>query len=819
MRSNDLRFRLAALDASGVEIDSQPAYPLFAENISIKWTKHEGDQFYLPTVDTEFTFLHEDLTFIQSYTLGTTFALSINSLLEGPTSDTMKLITVHFKQVDGTFIEVEGGGTAFKVVPKAISPYYESILSRLDEEVDLFSLENAPEMTKVKMYCRPILQMYVLHTGFVGNWLGSVYWETPVEDDDFYFASSYPMSSEPDPNNVLDHRLYGFRQMGYLSKATFSFKPLGDMFVDPFGITDTYIGNGPSSQGVWDLTGTFPLNDGFSLVVSHSGNVLQYAIRKEGTTYWLGYDSETSQFPFGVLLTAQPAALGSANISLYVDAIQVASRLIAGSHPVTDSNSMSWGTIPTSNTHPSLGDTYWGNLRQDDPFFSNKNYKYYIQYNAPDSSVLISGEKTEEPNQYGLYQPGIYYKPHAGYQPFAPSSWGAWSIWHTTRWFDRAIDESGSRVAEKDCYSLWSVLYVLLKHINPSIAIRKDRFSIFFDNNPDVPNPGNPVFPNNVIWQTRQLNVFLTPSSNVLSVTYDQPASRAKITLGKVLEMLKKVYKVYWYLDLDTFRCEHISWFEKGGTYVGSGNLVFEDLTSLIQPLLNWPWSYGQGERSTDKGKLYSTILYEWAQNSSDPFNSHPIEMLDDYVDKDLSQDEKIDGFIADVDMLMASPDSFSKDLFVLLDADKSDKGSYYLPEHDVEVPIDQATYTPQNWRLSARILNSVFRSWSLPCQNIGIEGYQTVAWSLAKNSMQKVSWPESNSKMYYGLIYNGPFKILIRTQFGDGLIQDLSVYLLSRKIEANLRVLLPGQVETSRSESLAEQEDLGLISEEFESQ
>ena len=779
MKSNTLAFRLRATSPS---LDRW-VYPLYPESVSIRWSKHDGDEFYLPDWNTELTFTRQDAQTILSYSLGTEFLLDVSEI--DSNGDSIELITLKFKRIDGKFNDKE---KTFAVTPKPVTPY-DKILAHLDDEVDLFQLGTSPAIERVQMFARPIVQLFIEGGSTVGNWMGALHWETPVENwEDLYFG--VVESSVPDPNNVLSPTLYGFVYDTYLSRNVFKVEPMGGATPNPnpFGVANTYVANAIGTPN--DLTGEYAMDNGFSMLIRFSSGYYYMSIMKNGTDYWSGSIATAGLGEtFSVVLSAVGGSTPSSMIA-YFSQLKVATRIIANKHPITDSFGNIWGTLGPGDT--GVG-SFWGKLKSVDPFISGQanivvdadpfidatNYRYFIQYAVPADFAIISGAKTLTPNSSGLWQPNIYYEPQPRYKPFAPGSWGDWSVWYAANGSDVGIDSDGMvPYWLKHAYPLWSVLQVLLQYVDSNIIFDPDDFSGFF-----APS-NNPLYEDPVARQLQ--NVFLTPASNILVGNYDQPAQRAKITLGKLLDALKKVFLAYWHIDSNgKFKLEHKSYFENGGSYSGSP-VVGLDLTAYEQVLLSKAWSFGQDECEFEADKLWSKIEYSWPENASDLFVGHPIYMLSDFVDPDESDERRVDGIMTDVDIMLTAPGNYSKDGFVMLSADyEPNKLFYYLPIWALTDGYDGLTYRLQNGRLSSAWLNYCYRSYGLPCSSANVENILVTANSTARDKVQTATWPALPTQFFDTA---NQLKKLIKTSAGLGEIEEFSLFLHSRKVESRLR-------------------------------
>lgn len=772
MITNDIHFFLGPEGGRSTEV-----FPICSDDVSIDYSKHEGDEFYLPKWKGELVFSKpEDIALLKASPVGTKFTGRVRYVESG---ELLTIADIYFTFLEGTMDEENG---IFSVTPNVSSPY-DKILKHLNDEIDLFKASTAPDIEKVQIFTRPMLQLWIEGTPSIGCWMGALHWERELENWEEYYIPAYPHTGD-DPNDITNPYRYGFIGTDYLSILGFTARTYGGtLSPDCLRLGRTYVGPtyDPTLGGY--TSWTVALNDDFTLVVRlASGSLVFDAVQNSsGVAYWEGsynWSSIPSDQIFNVVLNPQAGATG--NILLSFRPRRVATRLLANTTNITDSQGTVWGNTLI----PDPGNVWSGygyrEIRSDDPFIGKTTYKYYLQYQPPEDFVIIDGRKTESPNANGLWQPGIYYELIEGYRPLAPLSWGDFAIWYPASGMDEDLDLNGTTGDFlKHAYPLWSVLRVLLQEFDPSITIDPDDFSGFFNprNKPEAVDP----------LRGEQMNVFITPSSNILIGNYDYPAMRAKITLGKLLDSLKKVYNAYWYIDeTNSFRLEHIVFFEQGGSYSAQTSDVF-DLSTYINPKNLKSWDRGLGKYTFDNSKLVGKIVYQWPERSSSVFEGNPILMLDPEVNKDESEERVIDGFMSDVDLMKTSTEDFSKDGFVMLCADWVVGKEYFKLPITNYFDTENVGYRLQNGRLAGAWLNLYYRRWHLPCVHVTIEGQNLTTTLPVRPKEQKVVWPAS-PQLFFEVWY-GSLNFLVKTQLGTGRIKDFSVFLYSRKIETTIQL------------------------------
>ena len=315
-------------------------------------------------------------------------------------------------------------------------------------------------------------------------------------------------------------------------------------------------------------------------------------------------------------------------------------------------------------------------LPTEDIVTKTLNYNYV---SVPSSSIvglLATDTYSAEATEWGLCpdNTNYYTKPDlpsvmgldAPLYPVGKTTWGAYSWWCYFDYTSGVIDYSfWNKVLLKDAYPLASVLSVLLDAVfedsGYKVTFAEDEaHSGFFygDYAGYVPTPPQ---------------VFITPKSNVLTSNYSQKAQKGDITIGAVLDMLRDVFRCYWFMERDAdgnyiLRIEHIGWFYNGGSYDTAGGTPF-DIRNAKDPRTGKLWEYGKAKFSFDTAELYSRYEFGWQDDATDYFSGDPVSCLAKYVNGSATNKAEIKEFATDIDYMLLSPDDFSKDGFALLGA------------------------------------------------------------------------------------------------------------------------------------------------------
>jgi hypothetical protein len=273
------------------------------------------------------------------------------------------------------------------------------------------------------------------------------------------------------------------------------------------------------------------------------------------------------------------------------------------------------------------------------------------------------------------------------------------------------------------------------------------------------------------------LDYFITPKSNLVNANYDQPARKAELSLQQIFKMLSDVFKVHWHIDNGRLRLEHVSWYQKGGTYSFTP-VVGSDLTTLQNIKVHKSWDYLQNNFEYDKEAMAERYEYGWMDDVSPIFEGNPINIISNFTQEGKIEDASNGRFTSDVDYVQSNPQEISKDGFMLLGA-VNESGTYKIP-YMRWYNGDNKQFMLQNGFLSWSYLHSKYHTSDLPSDQVNINGQDvTLYQNITKQKKQKVKFPLVDT-------FN-PYQ-LIRTGIGNGKIQKISVDLESNMVDGDLK-------------------------------
>lgn len=380
---------------------------------------------------------------------------------------------------------------------------------------------------------------------------------------------------------------------------------------------------------------------------------------------------------------------------------------------------------------PELDGKPTGRLSSEDVYPTNSNYLYAAPLVG--NYFYTSTKVQEVPTEYGVNDEGKYFVDNflpavvgAGkLYPVCRSRWGNMSIWFEYDLGYSALEERArKKYILKHSFAISDVIKTLLTQVDPTLHHEATEEYSRFLYGTSNPLTGAPY------------RVFITPKSNILKGEYDQPAKKAETTLSDIFKMLRDTMKLYWFIDGDKLRIEHISYFMSGGSYTGTGTVDI-DLTKLRYAKSGQLFTFKTNTLKYDKTDLPSRFEFSWMDDTTNTFAGFPIDVKSNYVQEGKKEDIRVANFSSDVDYMLLSPGDFSSDGFALLGAVQK-SGKWELPF--VTVPLtdksgNNYTVTPQNGYMSFLHLVKYYM-YDMPAANIEHEGDKTVTVQRLRRSM-----------------------------------------------------------------------------------
>lgn len=679
---------------------------------------------------------------------------------------------------------------------------YSKILDAYDSTYDLIKL--APALTPLTLTKRCVAQIYIQGENVISNYAGGTYWETEVNeaiDDENDLLRKYYFSKGP---KFVEVSLEGFNY---------------DINAAYIGIWDSNIWNATSVKIVNGVKYKMPCSIKFTKVANArdiaSGSLdVPYLSTGRGraitdTNNFHFYEFDTYRIEIYTGRDGTGTKIYQSN-KLYGKDTNFTLTAGEGLYPMTKIDQPTPAKDPTPNTF-NLGEyiieyQIWGrllcdsdkvlgpeqeyintyDLPRDDFATARRNYRKCIGITGFDSSnsvikIYQQYQTSESPTSYGVNDFGEYFiPPHSIYGqyyfPLSRSAWGNTSLWvmldemfAPSFGFENWCSSSYKEYTIKECYHIGDAIKALLAKIDPTITHEKTaEYSSFLYGHEGAS-----------AYYLGGCDVFITQKTNVLKGEYDQAAQKAEIKFKQLMDMLRDCYRCYWFIDENNrFRIEHISFFINGQSY-GSSIAQF-DLTQKKDKFNKKPALYDQHNIEYDKADLISRYEFAWADDTTKAMGGDLyIDVNNEYIQKDKTEEINVDGFTADIDYMLFLPDDFSEEGFALIMADSLTR----------KVPIVHTTikdekqnnnsvdiYT-QNWYASFNYLVQHYM-YDISGNNIECNNIDNLEVENVKRCMiNSIEFPELEVDLYKQII----------TSFGDGTVEDVSINIDTNMEEVQL--------------------------------
>lgn len=719
---------------------------LHYKELSKKYAKENGQEFFRESLDGKLNVFGNDYEFINGFDLEDSGIFIIEKYDEN--SIKPRRYSVYYKgEFNKTDCKFDKSKKSCELKTIAIDNYT-NILNGYENTYDLIKL--APEIEKINMSIRPLIQIYVRGASSISNFLGGTYWEVDtneVVDDHSKLVNDLHFSFIRSCNEMHVHGssiiglegTYAGTSNNYICESGY-YSIYADIYESFLGFARVYIKR---------------ISDGKIMFKSENDIKISYA----GSTSEISNDrlyippdtGDIKMIPVAEGLSENPVI---SNIFAYI----LYRRILLNADSIEDSEGIkSTYDIPINDISDS------------------SNYKKCIGLSGY-AFIYCKAIYSSVPTRYGLNDHGQYFT-----NKFIPSSTGIgrpipicrsqWvnaSIWYVYDTQYYALEEKlRSNIVLKDSYSITSVIKVLLNKIDSSIKHEA------------TPEYSRFLYDETVPISMNRFYVYITQKTNILKGQYDQPAQKAEISFSDVMKMLRDCFRCYWYIENNKLKIEHISFFMKGGSYLNSSAIQL-DATKLTDQFNKKSVSYFQSEIEYDKSELNSRYEFGWMDNAAEAFGGITIDVNSNYVQKDKNEEINISRFSSDVDYMLLNPSDFSEDGFALLCPVKSNS-VYTLPiVESTLVDEDNNNYkiVAQNWYASWPYLLR-FYMYDMPAHNIECNALDSLTVSGIKLCMEhSIEIPIKEDL---------DVKKLIKTTIGNGKIDEYSVNVDTRMAKIKL--------------------------------
>lgn len=591
-----------------------PVNPIYKDDVTLDYEKEASNRFFRAKLNGKFTFLRADYDLIMGAQFDTIYMLVVKISHD--------LGRSWYNYWEGKFMRtdctIDPTDKSITVQPSTIDAYTD-VLAGMEKEYNLIEL--APEVDSVLITKRPLIQVYKLGDKVVSCFLSGSTWEQDVSEacdnadkmiNKYHFALAHKAvevsiteATDPAYNGVYvcDEAVESGDRTVYTCKR----KDDNNYIVTITALKDAAyfgaIGSIVLSRG----------NSGYSAVVGNATD-------------------KNNEYT----LTAFNGGTGYAKA--YVNVIQIFMRLLLDK--------------------PKISNLKTYEIPAEDLVDNNRNYRYGIGYKM--GNIVVSLDSTDKATEYGKRDDGRYFQmPYitgvGKFFPVAKSTWLTASVWFHFNFYDEWSEYEGrTSYLLRDAYELGSCINVLLKQFS----------DVTFDSNENGSKflyaQNNPI--NNV-----KQRLFITQKSNILIGEYQEPAKKAICTLQSIFNMLRDVFRCYWYIDDNKkLHIEHVKYFNNGGSYDSVPEVDY-DLTKLYNVRNGKAWSFAKTEYTFDKADMSERYQFAWMDDCTQAFDGYPIEVKSNYVSKGKIEDVNVGNFSSDVDLMLLNPGGMSKDGFALL--------------------------------------------------------------------------------------------------------------------------------------------------------
>lgn len=587
------------------------------KDLSKKYAKESGQEFFRISLDGKINLFGQD------------YELIANSGLE----DQLIFIIDKYNRISGKWIEYYKGEfnktdckldydkKKCELKTTAIDDYSE-VMNKYENTYDLIKL--APEITRIDLHKRSLMQVYVCGANSITNFFGGTYWEDDV-------------NSAIDSHDDLINKYY------------FSYIKAGNEFyvrgAGISGVNGVYAG----TNGYWSCWNGYtcymgtdtPLTKAYIYIKrNNDGTVLYQSVKQ-----WM-------------FTNAGNCYIGRENIEM-VNVSNPSDKFTIESPFVYHIYRRLLCDVDTVKDSEGVKNTY--DLPPDDFVTDNRNYKKCIGLRG--GLFFCTSRAVDEPTKYGLNDYNQYFTNRfipssAGIGralPISKSSWANASLWYVYDSYYEYFEEIlRKQYTLKDSYSIGAAIKAILKKIDPTISHEPTvEYSQFLYGN------DNPL-------GLAKFYVYITQKTNILKGNYDRPAQKAETSLEELMKMLRDCFRCYWYIENNKFKIEHIYFFMNGGSYSSQSSyqLDFTALTNQFNKKLS---SYFQSEVEFEKSDLNQRYEFGWMDDVTDLFGGVAIDVKSQYIQKDKTEEINIGQFSSDVDFMLFNPSNFSDDGFALL--------------------------------------------------------------------------------------------------------------------------------------------------------
>lgn len=683
--------------------------PIYKGDTKVEYRKENNQQFFRRSLNGKLTLLHQDYDFMNAMKIDEERKIKIAQ----KENDAISVLDFFEGSVAKTDFEIDLDN---KIIQTNInqSDIYSKILANMDTEFDLIKIcKNRTPLTLKK---RPMIQVYVQGSNFVTCYSAGQFFEQEVA------------RTIENISSIIELNFTYSYFAGFVTLVGSDWGAYTGAYKVTSWTSTSYSDNTCTVSARWTST----VGGNYLTMNRNRNNGYEWGIFKpDGSKVWDWWTG------------------GTPKNGMIIDNIDGNKKMVFTGHSL-------FSRIMTDNLKFGTLDTY--PISDNDILSSNNNYSRCIGILLNNDFVQSNAKQSGE-TEWGIAPNGQYYvQPSATGRgdaiPVAHDKWDDYSYWMYAPLWNSLIENRGTSTYKmRDGILIEDAIDAILKQIDFQILHRGTATYSNF-----LYGTSNPV-------GGSKFHLMITQKSNILAGAYSEAASKAKVTLGTIMNMLRNCFQCYWYIDGLSFKIEHLKFFENGGSYTTTTRDVLVDLRSFKQNRVRLPWDYDKYKIHYDRQSMPERYQFAWMDYTGSVFDGAPIIIKSNAVEPAKKEDVTVSQFSSDVDRMLQSPDLFSKDGFALLGCTKSG-ADYVLPE--VRVYFGGTSYKLQNGYMSFPYLHTYFWRYGLPARNIVMNEENTTAITLSRERKMNVKIP------LQGLEFDP--KHVVRTDIGDGLIESASI-------------------------------------------
>ena len=697
---------------------------VWGNDLALDIQRESQQQFFRTKLQGKLVFVAADADWITARPYGTSFTTLIDRSFDGGLTWSVMWRGIFYH----TDCEISLDDRRVTVTP-AVDDEYTKVLAGLEKEFNLIDL--LPQIERVAISKNPLVQIYYPGEDIVSCLFNGMAWEQDVSatDDDGILVDTYHFHRD-----TTWHRMVATKNGEFFDEYDAQYVGSDDFETNFYGSTPTYI-----HMNYWvDGTAQLPMYHFHVDMIRTTDGVTIYQTRMNQAS---PIDYNNFSFDMGATQYAE----GTMHIEL--EQLFFYSRLLCDVETIE-------GT-----------DTY--QLETDDFCYDNRNYHRVAPLDLG-NRVVLSNASSSQPTEWGRRADGRYWtEPSTGEDmyPIARSGWVNKSIWYADYFNFLAWLRSvaAKKVMLQTAYPLSSVIDVLLQKIDPSLTF----LSVFFGQG------------TNPVDGETNAEILITPKSNILAGEFSEPAKKAPITLGKLMEMLASVFQCFWSVSNGHLRVEHIKFYRNGNSYSRTPQ-TWIDLTDLRDIRTDKPLSWGTNTYSYEKSKMSQTYQFAWMDEVTQPFKGEPINVVSPFVELGKVENVNAGDFTSDIDYALLNPQAISNDGFMILAATRTAQGLGLTDTVLVRnaYPWVKHKYVMQNGRLAYYYLQPHFWLYDMPARSLEVNGEAVTASGVKRTKKQEVNFPCYGDPSPY---------MLIGTGLGDGYVERISLSLSSGNAKTTL--------------------------------